>query len=344
MEEKELTEKIAELREKRSSSASQEPPEEEEEMPDFRSDYRRKQSQTSQEDVLRSGGFDENGRKPKRKDDGIWGTLTVQSILAVLLAITYVVTMTFSPGTARNALTLIQDKAAHDFSFRDQVYDTITSVITYLSTLDVSGNLTSDGESSSRISSEAPSSDPTENTADTSSDSALQTTSAAENSGMGGDYTPTDSFQLPPNCTMAPVIYTGSALFPIAGGGTITSFFGFRDHPTNGASEFHKAVDIAAPQGTNILAAFDGTVVESGFDPELGNYIILDHGREFTTTYAHCERRIAQVGMRIRQGEVIALVGSTGDSTGFHLHFAMKLEGLYFNPAYIFPKELHAAV
>lgn len=301
--------------------------------------------------------FDE-GSKPERRDDGILGVLTFQSILAVALAIAYVLLMTFSPTTAGEAFRLVKDKAEHDFSFKNQVYDSVGALMTFLNELqpvqvNAPEGLSSDGgttsdrgdadvgdhPSSDVISSEDNSSSVPDSSEPTASGTtASEAASTGAEAGQGGEFNPVQGQTLPANATFAPVVYTGRISFPIAGGGRITSNFGFRDHPTNGEAEFHTAVDIAAAKGTNVLAAADGTVVTSEETAGLGRHIVVDHGHDFYTVYGHCDRLLVKAGTRVREGEVIAKVGSTGDSTGYHLHFGMKKDGLYFNPAYIFPQ------
>ena len=143
--------------------------------------------------------------------------------------------------------------------------------------------------------------------------------------------------EVPANATLAPVIYTGTPVFPLeADAYRLSSPFGFRTHPISGAPDFHTGVDLAAAEGTRIFAAEDGTVIESRYDDAYGNFIKIDHGNGYYTYYGHCSERIAQTGMRVRGGDVIALVGSTGNSTGNHLHFGVITDGLYVNPAYLF--------
>ena len=110
--------------------------------------------------------------------------------------------------------------------------------------------------------------------------------------------------------------------------GTITSRFGSRW----GSS--HKGIDIGAPKGTSIKAAASGTVVVSsgGYNGGYGNYIIISHGNGIQTYYAHCSKLYASVGQSVAQGEVIAAVGSTGRSTGNHLHFEVRINGVAKNP------------
>ena len=112
---------------------------------------------------------------------------------------------------------------------------------------------------------------------------------------------------------------------------TITSPFGYRKDPFTGEVTYHSGTDIAAPAGTPILAAADGTVtIANGADPwggSYGYYIKLDHGEGIETLYAHCSAIAVTVGQQVRQGEVIGYVGSTGNSTGNHLHFEVWVNG-----------------
>ena len=116
--------------------------------------------------------------------------------------------------------------------------------------------------------------------------------------------------------------------------GTVTSLFGPRIHPIFKTEGFHTGLDIAAKAGTNITAAFGGTVYECGTSKAYGNYIIMRHSPSLYTFYGHCESLKAKEGMNIRKGEVIAFMGSTGYSTGPHLHFEIRINGKSVNPAY----------
>ena len=109
--------------------------------------------------------------------------------------------------------------------------------------------------------------------------------------------------------------------------GTITSRFGYR------RSGMHTGLDIAAPTGTNIKAVADGTVTFSGRSSTgYGKYIIISHGNGVQTYYAHCSALYVQTGARVKQGQVIAAVGSTGNSTGPHLHLEIRVNGACQNP------------
>ena len=100
--------------------------------------------------------------------------------------------------------------------------------------------------------------------------------------------------------------------------------------------KLHSGIDIPADQGAVILAAADGTVTETGFDAAKGNYLILDHGDGLTTLYAHCRNVDVKEGDTVKAGEMIAAVGSTGMSTGPHLHFEVRQDGEAQNPVAYF--------
>ena len=96
----------------------------------------------------------------------------------------------------------------------------------------------------------------------------------------------------------------------------------------------HRGTDIAAREGAEILAVWDGTVLEAEYHENWGDYVLLDHGGGIITRYAHCSELLVQQGQTVKAGERVALSGATGNSTGPHLHFEMKLNGVLLNPAY----------
>lgn len=111
--------------------------------------------------------------------------------------------------------------------------------------------------------------------------------------------------------------------------GNITSRFGARESIRTHA---HKGMDIAAPRGTPIKASADGKISYSGWMGGYGNLIIIDHGNGIQTYYGHCSKLYAKVGEQVTAGDVIAAVGSTGNSTGNHLHFEIRKNGTQINP------------
>lgn len=118
----------------------------------------------------------------------------------------------------------------------------------------------------------------------------------------------------------------------IVEGGVITCGFGFREHPISGNQDFHTGVDIGAPLGTPIKVPFDGTVVNVGVSSAYGNYLEIQHGEGISSYYCHCEKVLVKKGQKVKKGKTIALVGSTGVSTGPHVHFELMLEGSYIDP------------
>ncbi len=111
--------------------------------------------------------------------------------------------------------------------------------------------------------------------------------------------------------------------------GNISSRFGAVESVRN---HVHKGIDIAAPNGTTIRAAADGVVVEAGWHSGYGNLVIIDHGNGVKTYYGHCSKLYVSAGKSVLAGDTIAAVGSTGNSTGNHLHFEIRLNGEQINP------------
>lgn len=115
--------------------------------------------------------------------------------------------------------------------------------------------------------------------------------------------------------------------------GWITSGFGYRQSPFTGKLEFHKGLDIANRKGTKIAAAADGVVTYVGVRGLFGNLMIIDHGHGITTRYAHLEKTFFKKGDCVSRGDTIALMGNTGRSTGAHLHYEVRLDGVPVNPS-----------
>ncbi len=123
------------------------------------------------------------------------------------------------------------------------------------------------------------------------------------------------------------IYYTGGTFqWPVSTGGTITSRFGPR------WGTIHKGLDIACPTGTPILAGESGTVIGAGYNASMGNYVLIDHGGGVSTVYMHNSELAVSVGQVVSRGQVISYAGSTGDSTGPHCHFGLRVNGEYINP------------
>lgn len=128
-------------------------------------------------------------------------------------------------------------------------------------------------------------------------------------------------------------IYNGGMFaWPCPGYKRISDEYGNRIHPILGTQQFHNGLDMAAPSGTAILAAYDGDVVAAAYSGSMGNYIMIDHGSGLYTIYMHCSALYVSKGQSVSKGQNIAAVGSTGRSTGPHLHFSVRLNGNYVSP------------
>jgi murein DD-endopeptidase MepM/ murein hydrolase activator NlpD len=112
----------------------------------------------------------------------------------------------------------------------------------------------------------------------------------------------------------------------------VSSPFGYRWHPTTGEWSMHKGVDLAAYKGTPIYASRSGTINVATYHKTAGNYVTINHGDGYTSVYMHMTHYVVKVGQYVKAGQLIGYVGSTGRSTGPHLHFGIHYKGTYVNP------------
>jgi len=126
--------------------------------------------------------------------------------------------------------------------------------------------------------------------------------------------------------------FDGRFQWPVPARSFVSSYFGQRRSPITGRQEHHTGIDIPAPAGSQILAAADGYVRLSGWNGGFGNTVIIDHGNGYSTLYAHNSRNRVRTGDRVSRGQHIADVGTTGASTGNHLHFEIRRNGTPVNP------------
>ena len=124
----------------------------------------------------------------------------------------------------------------------------------------------------------------------------------------------------------------GMFQMPCPGYTRISDDYGNRMHPTLKVQKFHNGVDFAAPSGTAILAAYSGNVVAASYNSSMGNYVMIDHGDGLYTIYMHASKLYVSTGQSVSKGATIAAVGSTGRSTGPHLHFSVRSNGSYVSP------------
>lgn len=123
---------------------------------------------------------------------------------------------------------------------------------------------------------------------------------------------------------------SGGFSWPVSG--TITSPYGYRANPFGGAPDFHPGLDIAAPMGTTVTAAASGTVILAQWYGGYGNFVMIDHGNSISTGYGHLSAIYVSVGQQVQRGQAIGAVGSTGHSTGPHVHFEIRVNGKPVDP------------
>ena len=124
----------------------------------------------------------------------------------------------------------------------------------------------------------------------------------------------------------------GMFTFPAPSMTRVSDDYGYRIHPILGTQQFHNGVDMAAPGGSPILAAYNGRVVAADYSTTMGNYIMIDHGDSLYTIYMHASALYVSKGQEVSKGQKIAAVGTTGRSTGNHLHFSVRQNGNYVSP------------
>ncbi len=157
-----------------------------------------------------------------------------------------------------------------------------------------------------------------------SSSSDDSSSSGSDDSGSAGDGGGADySYQ--------PVSGSGAFIWPV--NGVITSPYGYRTHPIFGSTIYHSGMDIGVDYGTPVHAADSGVVVEAGWISGYGYAVIIDHGNGLSTLYGHNESLNVSEGQSVSQGQVIAYAGSTGNSTGPHVHFEVRSNGDPVDPA-----------
>ena len=153
--------------------------------------------------------------------------------------------------------------------------------------------------------------------------------------GSGG-FWPIKSREVPQGASMEPYVSPQELTLPVAG--VFTSGFGFRENPVTGEDDFHAGIDLAAAEGTPVKSALKGQVLKTGYNDSRGSYILVRHENGVQTLYQHLSFAAVRQGQAVEAGEIIGMVGSTGLSTGPHLHFELRVNGVCVDPALSLPQ------
>lgn len=161
-----------------------------------------------------------------------------------------------------------------------------------------------------------------------------------ENGSGGGDIEHKEAAK---GTSFAPYYVSVDPVLPVEKA-RITSRFGYRTNPVSGNYGFHTGLDLAAAEGTPVAATFYGRIVETGSSDVWGNYVLMEHSEKLQTYYCHLSEIYVEEDAVIRQGETVGLVGSTGWSTGPHLHFEVRINGIRVNPeSLLYPEKADEA-
>lgn len=154
---------------------------------------------------------------------------------------------------------------------------------------------------------------------------------AAANGGSGNSNSSANT-NVPSEGVAVGSANSGGYVWPLPGYTAISSGFGYRSDPFTGKQTYHSGIDLPAPSGTPIVAAAAGEVAWANYSSTAGNWVGIDHGNGVYTVYMHMSALLTSTGQSVSAGQTIGLVGTTGSSTGNHLHFSVRLNGAYTNP------------
>jgi len=166
-------------------------------------------------------------------------------------------------------------------------------------------------------------------------ESALRLANALSGEPLAGSRVLVPSPTVVPQATAAALGRGSGFAWPVRG--EISSGFGPRIHPIYGVPSFHAGIDLAVPEGTRVCAAAPGEVVTAGWEGGFGLLVVVDHGNGYTSYYGHLSQVLVSAGQYVEIGQAIGLSGSTGLSTGPHLHFEVRYEGVAVNPLSLLP-------
>lgn len=271
--------------------------------------------------------------KPKTKTDYLIRLVLLQCVLCILIVSGVFIASKISPASFERMREDYGRIMGHDMSageFIDDLKNAADFVFVPSDAVQASsGNAVEEAEVKKDVSVES-----FEVTSDETGETVAVGEIVQDGSG-GGDIEEKEAAK---GTSFAPYYVSVDPVMPVENA-RITSRFGYRTNPVSGNYGFHTGLDLAAAEGTPVSAAFYGKVTETGSSDVWGNYVLMEHSDGFHTYYCHLSEIYVQEGAIIRQGETIGLVGSTGWSTGPHLHFEVRINGVRVDPeALLYPE------
>lgn len=277
---------------------------------------------TEREEYRSRFGFSEEkqskSRKPKTKTDYLIRLILLQCVLTLVVAGGVLIVSKLSPSASEKMKNDYNRIMANDMSIA-QIFGSIKNTAQEaFAPVEFSEQGVGEVTAKITVDSHMP-----------ENEAAEETVASGEIIGTGGEDI--GSEQAASGTSFAPYTVSAPATIPVRNA-RLTSPFGYRVNPVSGNYGFHTGIDLAAPEGTPVAAAFGGTVVKSGESDVWGKYALLRHSEEFETYYCHLSEIYAEEGAVLRSGETLGLVGSTGWSTGPHLHFEVRIDGIRVDP------------
>jgi murein DD-endopeptidase MepM/ murein hydrolase activator NlpD len=279
----------------------------------------------------RSEAYIQEESKKQNKNDYLAKLILIQAIVCTIIVLLTFAVKKISPSSYEQLKVQYNRIMSCDMSMQE-IWQSVKSVSAFI--ILPSDEWKSSGTTTTQVNEAASQKEEEdENTSSDNTETSKVNESVPNESLTGAGGEDLDAYTAAANTSFAPFYVTANACTPVSG--KITSRFGYRIHPTNGKLSFHTGMDIAAKEGVKIAAAFYGTVKDVNYSDSGGNYILMNHQNGLQTLYCHCSEILVKEGTVIRPGETIALVGSTGDTTGPHLHFEVRINGIRCNPEYI---------
>ena len=266
-----------------------------------------------------------NNVKPKTKTDYLIKLVLLQCVLCILIVSGVFIASKISPASFERMREDYGRIMGHDMSAGEFIED-IKNAADFVFVPGESVQVLSDKVEKAEIT-ESVSVESFEVTSDETGEAVAVGEIVKDGSG-GRDIEKREAAE---GTSFAPYYVSVDPVLPVADA-RITSRFGYRTNPVSGKYGFHTGIDLAAEEGSPVSAAFYGKVTETGSSDVWGNYVLMEHSDGLHTYYCHLSEIYVREGAIIRQGETVGLVGSTGWSTGPHLHFEVRINGVRVNP------------